>query len=162
ATGDGGFVLSSGAQAAANGQPAQAVATLQVPVADFESVLSQVELVGQVSSLSTKANDLTGQYVDLQAQLQALQASRQQYLTIMAKAKSIGDVLAVQEQLDGIDSQIQQIEGDQQLMVNETTYSTINVTITQKTALPPPRPAASGFQKAWDGAVSGFLSGVEG
>lgn len=162
ATGVDGYVLSSATQAASAGQPAQATATLQVPVADFESILAQLEQLGHVSSLTTKANDLTGQYVDLQAQLQALQASRQQYLTIMARAKSIGSVLAVQEQLDGIDSQIQQLQSEQQLMDNETSYSTIDVTLTQATAVPLPRPVPSGLQKAWNGAVSGFESGVDG
>ena len=54
----------------------------------------------QVSELTTKATDVTAQYVDLQSQITALEASRQQYLTIMTKASSIGDVLAVQAQLD--------------------------------------------------------------
>ena len=45
---------------------------------------------------------MTGQYVDLQARLTALEDSRQQYLTILAKATSIGDILSVQEQLDSI------------------------------------------------------------
>ena len=41
-------------------------------------------------SLSTKATDVTSQYVDLQSRVVALQASRQQYLTIMAKATTGG------------------------------------------------------------------------
>lgn len=162
ATGDGGFVLSSSAQSASYGAPAQAMVTLQVPEADFEALVNQVEALGKVASLTTKAVDLTGQYVDLQAQISALQASHQQYLAIMARAKTIGNVLAVQEQLDGIDSQLQQLQDQQQLMDNETTYSTLTVTLSEKAPPPPVHHPASGMEKAWKSAVSGFVSGVEG
>ena len=162
ATGDGGFVLSSSTQAASNGSPAQATVTLQVPEADFETLVGQVQQLGKVSSLTTQATDVTGQYVDLEAQISVLQASRQQYLTIMAKAKTIGDILAVQDQLDSIDSQLQQLQGQQQLMDNETTYSTLTVTLAQKALPPPVRSPQSGIDKAWHSAVSGFVSGVEG
>ena len=57
-----------------------------------------------------------GQYVDLQSRITALQDSRQQYLTILAKATTVGDVLAVQEQLDGIQSQIEQLQGQLQVL----------------------------------------------
>ena len=76
---------------------------------------------------------MTGQYVDLQARLAALEASRQQYLTILAKATSIGDILAVQEQLDSIQSQIEQLQGQLQVLTSETSYSTLNVTSTRAT-----------------------------
>ena len=66
----------------------------------FSAALDEAQSLGKTSNLTTKATDVTGQYVDLQAQITSLEASRQQYLTIMTKASSIGDVLAVQAQLD--------------------------------------------------------------
>ena len=162
ATADGGFVLSSGTQSAGNGSPAQATATLDVPVAAFETAIGQVSRLGKVSSLSTQAQDLTGQYADLQAQIASLQSSRQQYLTIMAKATTVGQVLAVQAQLSSVDSQLQQLQSQQQVMDNETTYSTLSVTLTQKVVTPPPPHPESGIDKAWHSAVSGFVTGVEG
>lgn len=162
ATADGGFVESSGTQSASPGSPAQATATLQVPVNNFEALVGQVQALGKVSSLNTQADDVTSQYVDLQAQISALQDSRQQYLTIMAKATTVGQILAVQEQLDNVNNQLQQLQGQQQLMQSETSYSTLNVTLSQKTVPPPVRQPESGIDKAWHSAVSGFVDGVEG
>ena len=101
---------------------------------NFSAVLKQAQQYGKTSNVSTKATDVTGQYVDLQAQITALQASRQQYLTILAKATSIGDILAVQEQLDSIQSQIEQLQGQLQVLTSETSYSTLNVTVNERDA----------------------------
>jgi hypothetical protein len=161
ATANGGFVSGTQAEMGPPGSPAQSTVTLQVPEASFDQVLTTVKGYGQVSSLTTQANDVTGQYVDLQAQITALQDSRQQYLTIMTKATTIGGVLAVQSQLDTLQSQLDQLQGQLRVLDSETTYAALAVTVTQKeVALPPPRPR-SGLDKAWHGAVNGFVAGCE-
>ena len=80
----------------------------------------QAQALGQTSNLTTKATDVTGQYVDLQARLDALEATRQQYLSILAKATSIGDILSVQEELDSVQTQIEQLQGQLQLLSSQT------------------------------------------
>ena len=165
AAGDGGFVASTQTQSAVPGSPAQGTVTLQVPYANFGTALGQVRSLGKVAAVNTSANDVTGQYVDLQAQITALQDSRQQYLTIMTKATTIGGILAVQSQLDNLQDQLQQLQGQLQLLNSETTYATLTATLTAKPAkVVPPRPPkpASGLLKAWKSAVSGFVAGFEG
>jgi len=164
ATANGGFVASSQTQSGAgSGNAPSGSVTLQVPVADFSAALSQAQALGRTTSLSTKATDVTGQYVDLQARIAALEASRQQYLTILAKAQSIGDVLSVQEQLDGIQTQIEQLQGQLQLLTAVTAYSTLAVTVSEGSPPPAPGPRPeSGLARAWHDSVGGFVAGVEG
>ncbi len=163
-----GFVSNSTTQSgpvAENGAPSGSI-TLEVPVASFSDVLKKAQALGKTVSLTTKATDVTAQYVDLQSRIAALQASRQQYLTIMAKATSIGDVLAVQAQLDTIDSQIQQLQGQLNVLSSETDYSSLTVTATEGIPVvhhhPVPRPHRSGLATAWSNSVHGFVDGVEG
>ena len=136
----GGFVANSQTQ---SGTAPSGSVTLQVPVNSFATVLKHAQALGKTSDLATKATDVTGQYVDLQARITALQASRQQYLTILAKATTVGDVLAVQEQIDAIQSQIEQLQGQLQLLTSQTSYSTLTVTVERghagAAAQPPPR-----------------------
>ena len=158
----GGFVASTSTQSAAAGAPAQGTVTLQVPEDNFGNVLQQVKTLGKVASLTTTATDVTGQYVDLQAQIAALEDSRQQYLTIMTKAKTIGGILAVQSQLDNLQSQLNELEGQLKVLDNQTTYATLVVTLSQTLVSPaPPRPP-SGLLRAWRAAVGGFVAGCEG
>jgi Domain of unknown function (DUF4349) len=160
-----GFVANSQMHSGSAGDPPSGTVTLEVPVANFGVVLKATEALGQPSSVTTKATDVTSQYVDLQSRITALEASRQQYLTIMTKASSVGDVLAVQAQLDGLQSQIEQLQGQLALLDSETAYSTLIPSLTE----PGPRhqhhvatPSASGALKAWHDSVHGFAAGVDG
>jgi hypothetical protein len=160
----GGFVASSQTQSGAGtgGAPYGSV-TLQVPVDDFAMVLKQAQALGTTSELTTKATDVTGQYVDLQSRLTALEDSRQQYLTILARATTVGDVLAVQEQIDTIQSEIEQLQGQLSLLASQTSYSTLTVGVGE--GAPPARPSPvpeSGVVRAWHDSVGGFVAGVEG
>ncbi len=160
----GGFVANSQTQsgAASGGTPSGSI-TLQVPVDNFATVLKQAQALGKTSVLTTKATDVTGQYVDLQARITALEASRQQYLTILAKATTVGDVLSVQEQLDGIEQQIEELQGQLQVLTSETSYSTLTVNVSEGQPPPPPSPLPeSGLVRAWHASIGGFVAGVEG
>ncbi len=160
----GGFVANSQTQSGANtGGAPYGTITLQVPVQDFSAALKQAQTFGKTTSLSTKATDVTGQYVDLQSRITALQASRLQYLTIMSKATTVGDVLAVQAQLDTIQTQIEQLQGQLQVLTSETSYSTLTVTASEGS--PPPRPVPlpeSGLVRAWHDSIGGFVGDLEG
>jgi hypothetical protein len=154
----------SGAEAT-SGVPSGTI-TIEVPEDSFTAVLKKAQALGTTESVTTKATDVTGQYVDLQSRITALQDSRQQYLTIMAKATSIGDVLSVQEQLDSIQSQIEQLQGQLQLLSSQTTYSALSITASERApvhhhhhTVPTHR---SGLATAWHNSVHGFVSGVEG
>jgi len=165
AIGLGGFVADTQTQSgpAAPGTPSYGSITLQVPEASFGAAVAQAQTFGGVTSLSTKGTDVTGQYVDLQARIDALEASRTQYLTIMTKATSISDILAVQSQLDDLQSQIEQLQGELQVLDSQTTYGTLVVSVsepgTRSAAPPAPR---SGIGAAWHGAVSGFAAAFDG
>ena len=164
ATGAGGFVAKSDVQVGPSSAtvPSTGTLVLQVPQAAFATVLTQVRAIAKVTSMTSTSTDVTGQYVDLRARIDALQASRQQYLTILSKATSIGDILAVQNQLDTIQGQIEQLQGQLNLLDGQTTYATLTVSLSQTGHRPPPPPVPqSGIGRAWHQSVSGFTSGVE-
>lgn len=152
------------AQPALVGNNASANLTLEIPVGEYQGVVNRLGSVGRVTSLDTHAADVTGQYTDLQARITALQASRQQYLTIMTQATTISDILAVQSQIDTLQSQIEQLQGQLNLLDSETTYGTLALSLYEAGTRPaPPRPApASSVSHAWHDAVHGFLAGVDG
>ncbi len=158
----GGFVAHSETQSGVDGAPHGSV-TLEVPVDSFAAVLKKAETLGRPSGVSTKATDVTGQYVDLQARIAALESSRQQYLTLMTRATTIGDVLSVQEQIDTIQSQLEQLQGQLQVLTSETSYSTLTTTVDEASAPPRRSPLPQpGLVQAWHQSLGGFVDGVEG
>jgi hypothetical protein len=163
-TRDGGFVASTHFVAGrSGGEDATGVITLQVPVGSFARLVTQVEQAGHSSSVVTTATDVTGQYVDLQAQIGALEASRTQYLAIMTKATSISDILKVQSQLNSIESQIEVLQGQLYVLNNATTYGALAVSV--RVAGAPTQAVSvreSGVTRAVKDSVGGFVTAFEG
>jgi Domain of unknown function (DUF4349) len=165
ATTEGGFVANTEAQYGNRQRmnPATGEIILRVPESNFGATVTQVQLLGKTTSVNTTSQDVTGQYVDLQSMISALEASRQQYLTIMTKATTIGGILAVQDQLNSIESQIQQLQGQLNVLNNETAYGTLTVLLQEpgQKAKPVKSTMSSGVGKAWHSSISGVVSGFE-
>lgn len=159
ATGSGGSVAKS--QTFESATDPYADVTLQVPTAGFDRLLADVRHLGAPSAVTTSATDVTGTSVDLAARLAALEATRQQFLAVLAKAQTISDILAVQAQITPVQTQIEQLQGQQQVLDNQTAYATLAVHVTVPTAgRPSPRPP-SGLARAWAHARHAFTSGLD-
>ena len=164
ATTDGGFVASTQSHIGTKASRSFSTGTivLQVPEHNFAMLVDQVRHSGVATSVVTSANDVTGQYVDLQARISALQVSRTQYLKIMSRTNSIGGILSVQEQLDSIQSQIEQYQAQLNLLNSETTYATLTVSLSESghPVIAHKHPA-TGVDKAWHESLHGFAAGFE-
>ncbi len=168
----GGFVASTQAQYGNTTPPSPPSATiaLRIPEASFGSAVSQAQRYGKATSVNTTSNDVTSQYVNLQARIAAAQASLSQYLSILRQATTIPNILTVQSQIDSIQSNIEQMQGQLNVLNNETTYGTLTVSLTEPGPTKPkqkpkPKPKraskSSGIDSAWHGGVGGFVSGFE-
>jgi hypothetical protein len=159
---DDGFVDSSHATMGshAHGSFSSGTIVLEVPQASFKLLVAQAQEVGHTTSVTTNSNDVTSQYVNLQARIDALKVSLNQYLKIMTQATTISGILAVQNQINQIQSQIEQDQGQLNVLNHETTYAqlTVNVATTGHHTAATSR---SGLNKAWHDSVSGFVSGFE-
>jgi len=159
ASGLGGYVADT--KTSEGGDDPTGSVTLRVPVGTFEQLLTQVRAIGAVRSSTTHGQDVTGQYSDIQARLTALTATRDQLLTILHRATAIGDVLAVQDRINDVQTQIDQLQGQQKVLDDQTSMASLSVDVGPKGASPGPPPKPSGIAKAWDDARHGFTSGVE-
>ncbi|MEX2289591.1 MAG: DUF4349 domain-containing protein [Mycobacteriales bacterium] len=137
--------------------------TLRVPVEQFESLVEQVRsLDAQVRSATTSGQDITAQYADVEAQIRTLRAARERFLDILSRARSIGDVLAVQQRVDDVTGKIDQLEGQRRVLADQSELATLEVSVTEaddplvKGAQPD-----TGLSKAFADAWHGFTTGVE-
>ena len=111
--------------------------------------------------MNTSAVDVTATYVDLTARLNALEATRAQFLQILAKAQSIGDILAVEAQITPVQTQIEQLQGQQQVLDDQTSFATLAVHVAVPAARAPVARPAGGLGGAWAHARHAFASGIE-
>jgi hypothetical protein len=160
--GDHGFVESSNAQLGSKARNSSAAGTivLEVPQSTFTLLVAQVQGVGHATTVNTSSDNVTTQYVDLQSRITALNVSLHQYIAIMTRATTITAILAVQSQINNIQNQIQQNEGQLKTLNDLTTYSdlTVYLSATGHHSAAGPR---TGFNKAWHDGVSGFVAGFQ-
>jgi len=157
----GGYVASS-TTIEGSATPAGSV-RLRVPARSFEDTLKQVRGFGTVQSVSAAGRDVTATYVDLAARLRALQATRSTYLTLLSKARTIGETLAVQQQVDGVQQQIEQLEGQRKVLADASDLATLDVRVAEKgtaAAVVKPSQQSSGLERAFSQAFHGFARGV--
>jgi hypothetical protein len=139
--------------------------TLRVPVANFEDTVKRARTIDgvKVMNLQTSGKDVTSKYVDLKARISALKKTRETFLTLLSKATTIGQTLAVQQHVTDVQTQIEQLQGQTKVLVNQAALSTLTVTVDQKVAAVEAAPVhhKSGLHKAVDRSVSRFVHGIE-
>lgn len=137
--------------------------TLRFPSDKFESVVAAVRNLAEVRAATTTGQDVTAQYSDVETQVKTLQAARERFLVILSNAKSVGDILAVQQRVDDTTAKIDRLEGQRRVLADQSDKATLEVTVTQKddpvvTRVDKPD---NGLTKAFKDAGSGFTGGVE-
>ena len=106
--------------------------TVKVPVANFEKAFAEIKKVAAlVIRESISGQDVTEQYIDLQAQLKNRQAEEQSYIKILNQAQKIDDVLAVTQQLSIVRGNIEQLQGRIKYLESQTDMSTISASLTE-------------------------------
>lgn len=133
----GGFVAS--ANTTDNNGVKTAYVTLRVPNDKFRQVMEDAKkLASTVFNENENAQDVTDQYVDLEARLKAAKAEEAQYLEILKRASDIEDTLNVTARLGEVRSRIEQMEGQMRYLNDRTTYATLSVTLTEEAKIEVP------------------------
>jgi hypothetical protein len=126
ATRFGGHLVSSNAHGPRDST--RVVVTLKVEADRLDDALAALKRLGSgVGSEVISSQDVTEEYVDLDARLRTQKKLEQQFLKILEDAKSVGDALEVHKQLAQVRGEIERLEGKQRLLENQVTLSTITV-----------------------------------
>ncbi|TME76377.1 MAG: DUF4349 domain-containing protein [Chloroflexi bacterium] len=131
------------------GENRSALITVRVPSDRFDEALRQLKLLdGEVVTSNVDAKDVTDQFTDLQARLLAKQAEEQRYLQLFPQAKTVDETLKIDAALGNVRTQIEQLQGQLNLIKNRTDFSTITMSIAPLVTVPT---TTSGV---WDPAVT--------
>jgi len=106
---------------------------IKVPVAKFGDIFQEVKDLAQVVvSEQVAGQDVTEEYVDLQARLKNAKAEEAQYLEIMKKATEVEDMLNVSSYLSDVREKIERFQGQLDYLENLTDMSTITVELAEE------------------------------
>jgi hypothetical protein len=131
----GGSVVASTSSTTEDGGTAGSV-TVRVPVERYEDLLLGLGDIGEVRRQDIRTRDVTGEYTDLESRLRHARAQERFYLGLLEEAQSVGDAIAVQQQLDGIQQTIEQLQGRLNLLEDQTSFSTLTVELVEPGTTP--------------------------
>ncbi|SFE53180.1 DUF4349 domain-containing protein [Alteribacillus iranensis] len=132
----------------------------RVPQEHFSSFLDEVESASQrVVRRSTRGNDVTEEYVDLESRLRSKETVEQRLTTFMEEAENTEDLLNISNELSAVQEEIERLEGRIQYLDNRVDYATATIQMEEH--------AASSLQdsdslETWSKAKNLFMSSING
>ena len=106
--------------------------TLRIPSAQYDATLASLRGIdgAKVQSEGSKSSEVTEQYTDLQSRMRNLDRTEGQYLKLLEQAKTIPEILQLQDRLDNVRGQIEQIQGRLKVLDQLVDFTTIDVALT--------------------------------
>jgi hypothetical protein len=95
-------------------------------------VIGLEKLALHVESKNISSRDVTREFVDLETRLSAKRATVDRYREILRSAKTVQEILAVEQQLRALIEEIESVEGQLRYMRDQVQFSTVNLTLYQE------------------------------
>lgn len=137
--------------------------TLRVPSDKFQSAMTQVGAIGNVTNSSTSADNITSQYIDSEARRDALLVQEERLLSMLEKTEDVESLIELESRLSEVRYELESIERQLRNWQTQVNYSTINLYISEVEIYTPTAVVQRTFsQKLSDAASSGWASFVYG
>ena len=163
----GGFIASSNIYGS-EGEPRRGDWTLRIPSQHFDIFVDGSKALGQVRCHSQDSQEVTAEYVDLEARSRNLKAEEQRlHKHLDESTRSLKDILEVEREIARVRGEIERIQGRLNVLKDLTSLSTVSLSIEEiKDYIPEPteEPSyATQLARTWDnstGAVGGFFTNL--
>ncbi|HEY9500363.1 MAG TPA: DUF4349 domain-containing protein, partial [Pyrinomonadaceae bacterium] len=130
----GGFVVNSESKQRENVEPTKRIVdikmVIRVPSDQFGGAIDQIrKLAVNLPAESLKSDDVTEEFIDLEAHVKTQKALELQFLEIMKQARKVEEALEVQRQLADVRAEIERLDGRKRFLENRADLSTITVNL---------------------------------
>ena len=136
--------------------------TLRVPKGYYSAFLGVAEnVLGNVTSKSESADDVTTQYMDVETRLANLEAQRTRLQELQAQADNLSDLLQIETSLTDVQSQIESWQSQLDWYSNQVQQCTVYVNLSEVQNYTPTDESFLGsvgaaFAQGWSNFVNGL------
>ena len=132
--------------------------SVRVPNQNFDSLLNSLNNkgIGIIRSKNISSNDVTEDYYDTELRLKNKMLYLEKYRDFLAKAKSVKDMLEVQEKIRNLEEEIESAKGKLRFIDDKVNFSTLRIDVYKE------KPNISGsselgfFARLWQSIVTGW------
>ena len=133
--------------------------SIRVPDDKFDQALAELRVLAvRVKSESTESQDVTEEYIDLEARLKNAEATEQQYLALLGKATDVEDTLKIYQSLSQVRQEIEQIKGRMLYLERTSSTSLISVRLEPEATAKPLVRAGWSALETLKSAVRGIVT----
>jgi hypothetical protein len=152
AVGLGGFVVSSSVRDVRRKAPTSGSLVVRIPVRNYARAMASLAEIGRIEAREESGEDVSQEFVDLEARARHLEAVERQLLELLQRARTVSAALAVQSQLNATQLELEQARGRLRFLEDQTAFATISLSIRE-------RVAAAGSRNGW-GIVEAWRDGA--
>ena len=132
--------------------------TVRIPSENFDFFIKDISTgVAYFDNKEISSQDVTEEYIDIDARLKAKKKLENRYLELLSKATKMSEMLAIEAQLSAIREEVEAKEGQLRYLQSQVSLSTINIEF-YKTVAEEGGITVSYGEKVWNAIKSGFNS----
>jgi hypothetical protein len=133
------------------------VAMLRVPASQLDAAMAEIRHLGRVENEQQGGEEVTQQVVDLEARLTNARNTERRLADILNRTTGkIGDVLAVENEIDRVRGEIERMEAERKNLGDRVSFATLDVRINEEYKAHLAVAAPSTFSLLRNAAVDGY------
>lgn len=106
---------------------------IRLPSVSFEKFIAEVESgQGEVTFKNIQARDVTAEFIDLETRLSSKREYLKKYNDLLKQAKSVNDILEIEEKARIIQEEIESSEGRLRYLGDQVSMSTLDLTLSKE------------------------------
>lgn len=162
---NGGYISYSDLSGSAEDQDRYSHYTVRIPADSYRAFLEAVSGAANVLSVSESAEDITSEYIDVEARIASLENQRSRLNELADTAETTADLLEIESQLSDVQYQLESYTRQRSWMDDQVQYSTVDIRLSEVKTLTPETPvgfaeeAGRAFLDGWE-AFSLFIKGL--
>lgn len=106
--------------------------TIRVPADQFDALIASIEkLADKVENKGINTQDVTEEFIDVEARLKTKKELEARYSEILKQAKTVSDIISIESQIANVRAEIESMTGRLNYLKNQVSFSTLNVSYYQ-------------------------------
>jgi Domain of unknown function (DUF4349) len=102
--------------------------TARIPAERFDELVTDIEkLARRVEAKNIQVQDVTAEFIDVEARLKTKRELETRYREILKQAKSVEEILSIETQIANVRSEIESFEGRLKYLSDQVSFSTLNL-----------------------------------
>jgi hypothetical protein len=154
----GGFIVSSSESRDPGSQITRGTLVLRVPQSVYAAAMRRLGDLGKVAGREESGQDVSAEFVDLEARKRHLEAVETQLLELLERADDVAAALAVQVKLDDVQLRLEEVRGRLRYLDDQTAFATISLVLRERLPAAGSGGDEGGILDAWADGASAFAN----